>query len=76
LLDLPVGWSLIGPVGLPDFAPLAVPLTQEPAASVLLPLWWWDPNPALPSYVMLRQLACGQATWAYAVKACRVKLGP
>lgn len=73
--DLPAGWSLVGPVGLPPYPALGLPLETTPANAVVGPPWEWDARlgrcrPCSDGLPM------GTAVWLDLAVPARLRLGP
>ena len=50
------GWNMIGPVGVPPFGAVPLPLTTTPANAITGPIWGWNGT----QYVRATELVCGQ----------------
>jgi hypothetical protein len=73
--SLAVGWSLVGPTGLPPYAALELPLVSAPAGALAGPAWGW--SPAFADYRRAgTSLPLGGACWVYAGAPATVRLGP
>jgi len=70
--DLSTGWNLIGPIGLPPYNDIPVPLLATPAEAVAPPIWGWN---GAQYDAALEWLQMGRGYWGYALEPCTVELG-
>jgi len=74
-LDLPAGWHLVGPVGLPPYPALALPLEVTPAGAEFGLPYQWEPTLGT-TWPTTTGLTAGLASWVALREPARLRLGP
>jgi len=70
--NLSLRWNIVGPIGVPPYGPLVLPLVTDPVNCLLEPIWGWN---GTVYFDESNALQVGHGYWAYAHQPGIAELG-